>query len=164
LTVDKFLLGASGEAVVARPVGDDSLEGGVVLRRFTPAEAPERWLLLAPPRAGVWTNGHRVSTGLRQLRDRDEIRLRGAQPVFFSTEELPRVTPFPGSERASHCPRCREAIVPGSPAVRCPSCHTYHHEAPPARGCWSYAPTCSLCEQGTALNGDYQWRPEELAP
>jgi hypothetical protein len=138
----------------------DSLRSTVVIRRAPNSD--DRWLLIASPAGGVWVNGQRIGAGLHALRDKDEIRLPGSKPIFFSTEALACVAPFPGLARAANCPRCRQVIVPGIPAVRCPACQTWHHESPPCN-CWTYSTTCAACAQLTPLGTDFRWRPEEIA-
>jgi hypothetical protein len=124
------------------------------------AGEPARWALLAPPRSGVSVNGRPVPTGLRLLRDRDEIRLRGCDPIYFSSETLARIASFPGLGRPVYCPRCKDVIEAQSPAVRCPACSLWHHQRPD-RACWTYAPTCACCDQPTPLDAGYRWLPEE---
>jgi hypothetical protein len=79
--------------------------------------------------------------------------------VFFSLERLARVVPFDGVDK-SHCPRCQTVIERGTPAVRCPQCGVWHHESDEFR-CWTYSPTCALCDQPTELEGSFRWTPEE---
>jgi hypothetical protein len=128
--------------------------------RTTPAAD---WLLLAPAGVILWINARRVHPGIRRLQDRDELRLPGAAPVYFSTELRPHVAAYPGSERAAACPRCRQPLTAGAPAVRCPACGTWHHESPECN-CWTYAAVCACCAQPTALDADYRWRPEDPTP
>jgi hypothetical protein len=117
-------------------------------------------ILLSPNGANVRVNGDPVLLGVRVLRDRDAICIGSADPVFFSTESVPRVAPFDG-DRAMPCARCHTPIVNGAPAVCCPRCRKWHHagdEVP----CWNYAEKCAGCDQPTALDGGYQWSPEGL--
>jgi hypothetical protein len=119
------------------------------------------WALLAAPGSPVRVNGRSLTLGIHALRDRDEVAL-GAHRVFFSTEELARVVPFPGLAQPAFCPRCKQKIEPGVPAVSCPGCRAWHHQTEKFP-CWSYAPTCALCQaQSTALDAGYTWTPEEL--
>jgi len=117
--------------------------------------APERWLLLADARARV--NGEPVVAGVRLLRDRDEIRLAGGEVVWFSSEELARIEPFPGNEPLP-CARSCRPITPGAPSVRCPRCGTWHLQTEEYPG-WTYAGTCTVCSAPTRLSGDYAWHP-----
>lgn len=121
----------------------------------------EQWVLLAPPHSGVWINGSRVPLGIQALDDRDEIRVEDAEPVYFSTERLARVEPFPGSDKPVICPRCKQAIEKHSPAVCCPQCQAWFNESAEL-GCWTYAETCCCCNQLTALDAGYRWSPEGL--
>ena len=126
-----------------------------------PVAGEATWFLFATGRGGVFVNGLPVPLGMRALADRDEIRLAGAEPAFFSTETLAAVAAYPGAERPVDCPRCLLPIEPGTPAVRCPRCGVWHHENA-ERNCWTYARTCRLCPQPTALDAGYGWSPEDL--
>lgn len=118
------------------------------------------WVMLVAPGQAVLHNGQPVSAGLRVLDHRDSLGLAGKPCVFFSTEEAPRVETFTGADPVT-CPRCRDAIAPGQPAVKCPGCGVLHHENG-ERNCWTYATTCALCAQPTALDAGLQWTPEAL--
>ena len=122
------------------------------------AGAGEAWVLIASPSAGVRVNGQPIALGIRSLRDRDEIQV-GTSRYYYSTERLARIEPFPGADGAVMCPRCRKEIVKGTPAVRCPSCATFHHERE-GLGCWSYSARCQLCDSETALDAGFRWQPE----
>jgi len=129
------------------------------LQRFA-AESDE-WILLAAPRAGISINGLPLQVGIHVLADRDEIRIGGRGSVFFSTERPARCEPLPPSDRSLVCPRCRQPIEPGTPAVRCPQCALWHHQSADLP-CWSYAPTCALCPRSTEQDAGFQWTPEDL--
>ena len=139
------------EPAVAPPDGDTCVlvrvEGGI-------------WAALMADNSAVRHNGAPVAAGLRMLEHRDALALRGAAPVFFSTEEPARVEAFVADAPVS-CPRCRSDVMPGAATVRCPSCGAVHHEMPD-RNCWTYAENCSLCPQPTALDAGLRWSPEEL--
>lgn len=119
-----------------------------------------RWVLLAAS-PGVLVNGVPLFTGIRVLLDRDELRLGAACSVYFSSEALATVEDFPGSEQPLFCPRCKQEIVRGAKAVRCPQCGVWSHQTDDLP-CWNYAPHCALCDQSTELGGSYRWSPEEL--
>jgi hypothetical protein len=124
------------------------------------AAAGESWLIMNVVPAGVALNGAPLRTGIRTLADRDEIRIAGLGRVFYSSERLAQVQPFPGADRRVDCSRCVQEMLPGTPAVCCPRCERWMHmstELP----CWSYAETC-LCPQPTTLNAGYQWTPNGL--
>ena len=55
------------------------------------------WTLLSGAGAPVRVNGDRVISGLRSLRDRDEIRV-GSARMYFSLETLARVDEFPAAD------------------------------------------------------------------
>ncbi len=132
---------------------------------LVPAGHPGRteWHLLAGEASGIRVNGFEMAGGIRTLMDHDEIRVPGAGTVFFSTERLAAVEPFPPTEsgQAVSCPRCRQIIPAGEAAVQCPSCGIWHHgtEALP---CWSYAPGCAMCGHPTPMDTGYRWTPEAL--
>ena len=121
------------------------------------------WVLVAGPEVRPIINGTPAPLGLVVLADRDEIRTPGGATLFFSCETRAVVEPFPESRSRGTCPRCRQAIAPGDPAVRCPSCGLWHH-ATDDLPCWTYEPRCanSLCAQPTALDAEFRWTPEEL--
>jgi hypothetical protein len=119
------------------------------------------WTLLAGRGVALRVNGQPLILGIRALRDRDEISIAG-QRCFFSTEELARVVTCPGLAQPAWCPRCKQQVEPRSPAVACPHCRAWHHESEKFP-CWSYEPTCALCQlQPTALDAGYSWTPEML--
>ena len=118
------------------------------------------WVLLLQPGQRVLHNGQPIAAGARVLAHRDSLALEGEEPVFFSTEEAACVEPFAGADPVT-CPRCRDAISTGQPAVKCPGCSVTHHETHD-RNCWTYAATCALCPQPSALDGALQWSPESL--
>jgi hypothetical protein len=189
LTGDLFTLSASEEPPVRPRTADEVATGRIVLRRTTDSDGGDNWLLFAPPPPplletgadpedgddnrtlfaspgpSVWINGWPLLTGARLLRDKDEIRMEGAEPMFLSTEVLARVSAFPGGARPAFCPRCRQIIESGTPAVQCPnpSCRMWHHHTTDCQ-CWTYAATCAVCDQSTALDSGYRWIPEETVP
>jgi hypothetical protein len=120
----------------------------------------EAWLLVAGREARVAVAGDPVLGGARRLADRDSIRFAGAEELFFSTERLAVVEPHPVGERALYCPRCKQAIAAGTAAVRCPSCRVWHHQNEELP-CWTYASTCALCPQPSALDAGFRWTPED---
>ncbi|MEQ1858748.1 MAG: hypothetical protein ABMA13_02300 [Chthoniobacteraceae bacterium] len=153
-----FPLALSAPALALSPEGTRPLE------RFDPAPAWLRevcgdWVLLAS-RGSVAVNGSPLR-GLRVLRDRDELRFDGGARVYFSTEQLAAVRPHE-SDATLCCPRCKLAsITRGVPTVTCPTCKAVCHQAEDL-ACWTYGPTCPLCDQPTALDAGYHWSPEDL--
>jgi hypothetical protein len=133
------------------------LAGSARVLRHASADAIE-WVLVGPPSLRV--NGQPLDAGIRLLRDRDELRT-GAVRTFFSTESLAVVEAFPGDQRPTFCPRCKLAIEPGTPAVRCPQCRVWHHQSDDMP-CWLYAERCTLCDQPTTLDAGFHWSPEAL--
>ena len=132
--------------------------------RHSGAGGRDRWLLYASGQAPVSINGMNLDLGMRRLGDKDQIRV-GASAMFFSTEELPRVVPFPGIGKPCICPRCKQPIVEGTPAVQCPKCGIWHHQCPETElPCWTYGKNCAaaLCDYPTAMDGNLQWAPEGL--
>ena len=122
------------------------------------------WILLASgAQQRLRVNGVVFVAGIRVLRDRDELRLSSGQRMFFSTEILAHVEPFVGGDRPTFCPRCRQQIDSGRPAVRCPGCGAIHHQSEDdGFTCWAYAPRCALCDQSTDIATSYRWTPECL--
>lgn len=124
-------------------------------------EGKPQWAAIAAAGAGVRINGRTLLTGLHVLADRDEVQVGRDQSLFFSTETLASVEPFPGMEQTIYCPRCQLPIVEGSLAVICPQCGVWYHmseEYP----CWRYAEQCQLCDQRTTEEAGYRWTPEEI--
>jgi hypothetical protein len=128
------------------------------------AELPDapgvRWALVAGRGARVLQNGDAVVLGLALLRHKDELRVGGAAPLYFSSERLAAVEPC-ARDDAPRCPRCAHPIARGEAAVRCPGCGVLHHELA-ERPCWTHLPRCALCPQATALDADFTWTPEGL--
>ena len=116
------------------------------------------WLLFAPAGEQARVNGLRFP-GIRLLRDRDEIRVC-RQTFFFSTERLASIEAYTSPAKA-FCPRCRQEITNGTPAVQCPGCGVWHHENGDL-SCWTYGGNCTLCPQKTPLIDSYQWTPEAM--
>jgi hypothetical protein len=119
----------------------------------------ERWALLASGASQVRVNGSPATTGIRALRDRDAIQLLGGVTRFFSTERLPVVEPFPHTTPVL-CRRCVQPIGHQEPAVECPICAAWHHEADERR-CWSALPKCSTCDRPTSSE-EFVWSPAQL--
>ena len=130
----------------------------------------DEWALVAGARRRVFVNGFALRCGLHMLADKDEIRLdpvadlsksrpSSSRIFFFSTERLAREEPFPGTERAFFCPRCKTEIKTGMPAVRCPSCRIWHHEIPEEKNCWSYSHECAACNHPTNRT-ELSWAPD----
>ncbi len=136
----------------------DTGAAALLLRSRT--DQGELWLAMSATPAGVALNGAPLLTGIRALVDRDEIRVAGLGRVFFSTERLACVAPFPGADTPTFCPRCKQAIAAGSPAVRCPACQRLYHQSG-EYPCWTYAATC-LCGHSTALDAGFRWTPNGL--
>jgi hypothetical protein len=132
-----------------------------VILRIAASSGDECWSVIHTPGSSLRINGTALLTGIRVLAHKDELRLRGtAGRVFFSLERLARVVPFDGVEN-SHCPRCQTVIERQTPAVRCPQCGVWHHQSGEFP-CWTYSPTCALCDQPTGLEGGFRWIPEEV--
>jgi hypothetical protein len=146
--------------LVAARVDDGALVFGHA-RLHSVAGPPDAWVLLCPVDAGVHVNGEPVPLGLVVLSDRDELRIPGQPPRFFSTETIACVELFPETTRGGCCPRCRQTIECGTSAVCCPSCGLWHH-ASHELPCWTYAPTCAACAQDTSPDAGFRWTPEEL--
>jgi hypothetical protein len=124
----------------------------------------EIWILECPASVRVRINGDPVYLGVHTLKDRDEIVLAGKSRFYFSLEELAHVEPFPGAAQPVFCARCKKPIEKGTLAVRCPSstCRQWSHQAE-KMPCWTYGPTCPMCDQPSKLDpAEYRWTPEVL--
>lgn len=122
-------------------------------------ESNQQWHLVTELRVRIRVNGLPLMTRIRTLRDRDQISLAGTS-AYFSTEERARRIPFPGADRKLFCARCRQELMTGSVAVKCPQCGIWHHQSEELP-CWTYAEHCGLCSQPTDLDAAYRWRPGE---
>lgn len=128
------------------------------------AGGPPVWALVAARQSNTRVNGCPPVAGLRVLSDRDEIRIGAATPMYFSTESLATVVPFPAAERPKQpvrCGRCQQPIAVGAPAVQCPRCGIWFHQSEEWL-CWTYSPECgSFCSQSTNLDAGFSWAPED---
>lgn len=124
------------------------------------AAGDDGWALLSPS-TRLFVNGITVPTGLVLLRDRDEIRIGAGEASFFSTERLATTEPLPALDPPPGCPRCKQAVAPSTPAVRCPGCDLWHHQCEDLP-CWRYAETCALCDYSTDPDTGYRFHPEAL--
>lgn len=146
-----------GEAAVSL-VGASATAAVLLLRSRT--DQGDTWLAMSARPSGVALNGAPLHAGIRVLADRDEIRVAGLGRVFFSSEQLACVLPFPGADTPTFCPRCKQDIAARAPAVCCPSCRRWYHQSD-EYPCWTYADKC-LCGHPTALDAGFQWTPNGL--
>jgi hypothetical protein len=187
LSGNAYGLSAGGLAAVAEADGDETHAahedqedheghrcGAAAVLLVRHASGPqELWSLLARKRADVLLNGAPLVLGVSLLADRDEITVRdeiairegaagGGLRCFFSAERLAQVVAFPGGGPL-RCPRCKQPIAQGEPAVQCPgpACGAWHHQSPELP-CWTYGETCALCDQPTPLDAGFRWTPEDL--
>jgi hypothetical protein len=141
------------------PVSLPAPHGALLLPCARSAD-PDSFALLARTRHSVRVNGVPLQTGIRVLRDRDSIQLANRPPMYFSSQRLPVVEPFPETDEPRYCPRCKSSIEPGTPAVRCVACGSWYHQSDEFP-CWTYADSC-VCGHPTNLDGDYRWTPHEI--
>lgn len=134
-----------------------------LLMRSGNAHGFDRWVLLCAAGSRTRVNGARVRIGARVLADRDSISVGDGCVVFFSSEQLARVTPFPSKDDGTCCIRCKLPLDAGTPAVRCPApgCGFWHHQSN-AQSCWTYTTACASCGHPTAFDAGFQWSPSEL--
>lgn len=155
-----FILTGNPLDPVQRRDSEEDTEAAHILRH-NGAEG-ETWLILAEPHSGVRINGTVLASGIRVLRDRDEVLVGGTQRLFFSSERLPHAEPFPGIEQLIFCPRCKQEIAVETMAVKCPQCRAWHHQSEEFP-CWLYSENCALCDQPTNLDdSNFQWTPKSL--
>ena len=128
---------------------------------FQDAAGHEAWALLSSAGTDVRVNGAAMRLGLHVLQDRDAVQVQGRGAMFYSTERLAAVEPFPSTQEVAFCPRCKTAIGAKSPGIKCPGCGTWHHQSEDLP-CWTYAERCALCDRATDLDAGYRWTPEEL--
>lgn len=168
LVADTCALASAGLRSVDTAVEAPADPRAALLHRVSGA-GDDTWALLAGPLARPLVNGLPVPLGLVVLADRDEIRWPAPLdpscpppwPIFFSTERLATIAPYPPDARRGSCPRCKQPLTPGDPAVRCPGCGLWHH-ATEALPCWTYGEQCAACPQPTSLDTGFQWTPEDL--
>ena len=131
------------------------------LGRYERAGQAPLWVLFGSAAGRLRVNGQSLLAGISVLHDRDEILIDGRIRFYFSTEETAKVEPFPACDGPVFCARCRQAISPATPAVRCPSCGHWCEQSE-EKPCWIYGPTCPMCEQPTASDTGLRWIPDEL--
>jgi len=126
-------------------------------------ETPEQWLLVVPPGARIWVNGHKPPLGAHALADHDEIRFVDGRRLYFSTERLPEIRPFPGGGKEGCCGRCRNPLEQGVLVVCCPQCATFCHQMEKLP-CWRYKDTtsCPVCDQSNDPDAGFRWTPEGI--
>jgi len=159
LPLEEAVWELGGGRSVRRVAGDRRVDPEREAALLMPAGLNRSWYLIAAPACAVRINGAPLPTRIRALRDRDEIQV-GSSRLYFSTETLAAVVPFAG-DGETRCARCRMAILSPTPAVACPDCGVWYHQTA-TLPCWTYTPTCALCEQPTALEGGFRWTPEAL--
>ena len=160
LDTNIFAFAPDGPAPTPAAWGCDSAP---MLMRSGNAHGFDRWLLLCTQDSRTRVNGARVRIGARVLADRDTISLGDGSVVFFSSEQLARVLPFPGKDDGTSCIRCKLPLEPGTPAVRCPApgCGFWHHQSE-EKSCWTYTTACASCGHPSAFDAGFQWSPSEL--
>jgi len=84
-------------------------------------------VLIWSPDKTVRVNGWTLTTGIRVLADRDEIRIGDRTPVFYSSESVARSRSSPEATARSSATlyaadRKRKAVV------RCPDCGLMYHQ------------------------------------
>ncbi len=147
------------------PVTQPAQPGELLLVRAAagdtePTASPAGWALLGGEQSQFRVNGVGIAVGIAVLRHRDEFCLDGGLPLYFSTERLVSVEVYRGDD-SPHCPRCTLPIDRGHSYVSCPGCNVLHHQAS-ERECWTYTPTCALCDHASDLEAGYRWSPEAL--
>ncbi len=162
LTAQYFGLRAAGDSPVVELPQAQSPGYAALLACYPASNHRQQWALFDSGQAeAVLVNGEPMPAGLILLKKHDEILLGGRTRLYFSTEELPVVVPYPGGATPEFCARCHKPLVAGAPAVRCPSCGRWCDQTA-ERPCWTYGPACPLCGHPTAFDADLRWTPEHL--
>jgi uncharacterized protein YbaR (Trm112 family) len=160
LEADAFVLTANPPVPLRNlAVATESVSKVLLLRQLRAEETS--WVLISGRERDVRINGAQLTLGVQTVADRDEINIEGAGTLYFSTESLARVEPYPVSAQSLYCPRCKQAVESGSAAVKCPQCRTWYHQSEELP-CWAYSETCALCPQPTDLAAGFRWTPDEL--
>lgn len=139
LTGDVWVLSTG----VPTPLGEWNCDGSIarptlLVHRGNAADA--QWVLLAGHEANVRVNGSPMGVASHVLRDHDEILLGDAEigswrRCFFSLAGMVTVEPFPAGGDLMCCPRCKQPILDGQSAVRCPACGLWRHEMSNGQSC-----------------------------
>ena len=158
---EAFLLTGDPSAPVVAYGDKRGKRGGAYIIRHRNLDGSESYQLFASAAADVHVNGSLVALGTKVLKDKDEIRVGKSRPMLFSTERQARVKNFPGIGKPAMCPRCKQEIQMGTPAVRCPNCGVWYHQTDELP-CWTYSQRCSLCPHSTSLEAGFSWTPETL--
>lgn len=155
-------LSPDGPAALAVCKGLDGVSGPVLVRKQDPL-GEECWALLCKSHGRTRVNGAPVFIGVRMLSDRDLIALGAGQRVFYSSERVAQIEPYPGGDDSTCCVRCKLPLLPDTPAVRCPApgCGFWHHQSD-EQPCWDYRDGCTSCGHPTAFDAGFQWSPSEL--
>jgi len=169
LATDTCVLTVAGPSSIDAAHDAPAAAAPSVLLRRVAGTSDETWALLAHPSAHLLVNGLHSPLGIVILSDRDEIRwaatddpsIPPAAALFFSTERLAAVAPYPVDGRRGSCPRCKQPLAAGEAAVRCPACGLWHH-ATETLPCWTYGEHCAACQQPTSLDAGFRWTPEDL--
>jgi len=158
-----FVTLAPGSPVRLVVGGVPSFGSGPMLARGRDARGSEGWIILDESASRTRINGAPMPVGARVLADRDAIALGDGCTVFFSSERLAQVVPFPDEDDRTCCIRCKLPLEPGTPAVRCPApgCGFWHHQYDDTL-CWTYTESCAGCGHPTAFEAGFQWSPSEL--
>ncbi|MGH7560440.1 MAG: hypothetical protein ACRENB_05410 [Gemmatimonadales bacterium] len=137
-------------------------EGDGPAARLIRDEEHDLWAMIAGGRDRVWVNGIEPLAGMQVLEDRDEVLIAGGERIYFAADGLPRIESYSGAPEELLCPRCRQPLEAGAPAVRCPRhrCGLWHHQSA-GLPCWTYSPTCAQCSHPTALAAAVRWQPED---
>jgi hypothetical protein len=128
--------------------------------------SPSGFVLLVRAGAPVRVNGRDVGlrTTVTRLEHMDLINVGPRVCLFFSTESLAEIVPFPGIEGgACICARCKTPIAVGEPAISCPRCRAWSHESAKLP-CFRYpgSHTCPACPHPNAAGAGYQFNPAAL--
>ena len=98
------------------------------------------------------------------LQDRDALIYQAEGRILrYFYDTFTRAEPQLHVGDALECPFCRQAVVHGDLAVRCPVCATVFHHNNTHGSCWLASDRCPICGRATALDLVPSWVPAGFA-
>ena len=150
----------------SRPLHEWTRDGSALVQ-IASAYSRRRVHALLDAGASLQVNGESIATGMRVLRDHDEVLCPDGTRLWFSTESITEVVAYPGradsDSDTERCPRCHCRIERGSDAVACTFCFNFYHYTADRR-CFSLHDRCAVCQHATVEVGEpsLEWQPCSL--